>query len=177
MASLPSLGGIWNDPLAFTKCIFLNSLSLSYESVLITYLRVDMKTTWSNRCVSNMWIHYFARNTMITVTLTTIIIIKWILARILGKEFRQQMGENDLNDTSISWYSHSWLPGLEFSVPWYKIWKEIQKTLILFQVLKLTISVPTTNYAASIINGFVLFAMIVSTDVWFIRIVTDKNLQ
>lgn len=27
------------------------------------------------------------------VALTTVIIIKWILAIILGKEFRQQMGE------------------------------------------------------------------------------------
>lgn len=66
----------------------------------------------------------------------------------------------------------SWLQGLEFSVPWYKTWKERQKTLILFQVPKLTISVPKANYWAS--DYSVLFAMIADIDVLFIKIVTDK---
>lgn len=54
----------------------------------------------------------------------------------------------------------------------YKAWKERQKTLILFQLPKLTIPVPETNYSAS--NYLVLFAMIVDIDVLFIKIVINN---
>lgn len=96
--------------------VILHSLNLSYSLELLTHLRVDMRTTWTNGFV--LMCEY--------IMLHIITLLLWLLPPLssLSNGFWQLFwGRNSGNRwenlsewSRVSWYSPSWLQGLEFSV-------------------------------------------------------------